>query len=112
MQVVVRANRNGLAEWLMIELQGSLESPSPDLSGQTIGDLAYTKQGMPVLIIGHHALFGKESDLAKPLVVLVNEPLSDADGERRLEAIAVIRTKLIFKTRPRPIVTKLPVIKK
>lgn len=61
-----------VAEWTIVELQGDLESKRQEnvLSGKFIGDLHYTKQGEPVLIVGHHVLFGKVARLDKPIAVL------------------------------------------
>ena len=54
-----------------MELQGDLESRSAaSLAGQLIGDLHFTRQGAPVLIVGHHILWGKVAALEKPLLVM------------------------------------------
>ena len=57
--------------WALVELQGDLESRSAtSLAGQLIGDLHFTRQGAPVLIVGHHILWGKVTALEKPLLVM------------------------------------------
>lgn len=109
-----------LPEWAIVELQGSLETYHPVVDPKTerfIGDLHY-KQGndnSAILIIGSHVLNGKEVTLSKPLGVLVKEtgePVPDdkKDEETNTRWIAkgVVRKKLIFKSRPKPIVTDLP----
>ncbi|KAK0094856.1 hypothetical protein PV326_009748 [Microctonus aethiopoides] len=109
-----------LPEWAIVELQGSLETYHPVVDPKAerfIGDLHY-KQGddnSAILIIGSHVLNGKEVTLSKPLGVLVKEtgePVpEDKKGEEtntRWIVKGVVRKKLIFKSRPKPIVTDLP----
>lgn len=108
MQVVIQSpGTDGIAKWTMLELQGEVQSKSEeDLGGKMIGDLHFNPQGHPILIIGHHILFGKVSDLDKPLVVMTKKTQSE-EHERKLveyNVTAVITQKLIFKTRPKPIV--------
>ncbi|XP_066250138.1 chromosome transmission fidelity protein 8 homolog [Euwallacea similis] len=90
-------------DYSIIELQGDLKSHSgTEFEGKFIGDLHYTKQGQPILIIGHHLLYGKEVKMEKPLALLqkgVNER-----GDTEYSVRCVIRQKIIFKTRPKPIV--------
>lgn len=74
------------------------------MEGQFIGDLHFTKQGTPMLIIGHHLLFGKEVELVKPLALL--EKVKGAEGSTGYFIKALIRKKILFKTRPKPIVGK------
>ena len=52
--------------------QGDLESRHGDenVEGKFVGDLHYTNAGVPVLIIGHHIIYGKVVDLAKPFVAM------------------------------------------
>ena len=69
------------------------------------------------MIIGHHILYGKVQDLEKPLVAiekvevekeLDQEEMMDMDQHLEMttefRVKSVIKKKLIFKTRPKPII--------
>lgn len=92
-------------EWAIIELQGDLKSHSDSkFEGQLIGDLHFTKTGTPVLIIGHHLLFGKEVKFEKPLALLEKKQTAESCTEYTVRSI--ITKKILFKTRPKPIVAQ------
>lgn len=97
-----RASEGLSPEWAIIELQGNLKSHTESrLDGHFIGDLHYTKNGTPVLIIGHHLMYGKEMILEKPLAVL--EKIAN-DKRTEYCVKSIVRRKILFKTRPKPIV--------
>ncbi|KAK3894184.1 hypothetical protein Pcinc_002041 [Petrolisthes cinctipes] len=115
MQIPIKISNDGSEEWMMLELQGDLESRTQTkMSNKFIGDLHFTKQGVPVLIIGHHILYGKVMDMDKPFVIMnkiqtdtcMEVPESDTNEE--LDVLynikAVVKKKLIFKNRPKPII--------
>ena len=69
------------------------------------------------MIIGHHILYGKVIDLEKPLVAiekvevekdLDREEMMDMDEhlemKREFSVNSIIKKKLVFKTRPKPII--------
>lgn len=98
-----------------MELQGEIEARKQDgLARKVMGDLHYTKEGVPLLIIGHHILYGKVARLEKPFAVLVksNSPSSedamDTGDVTKYNVTALIKRKIIFKTRPKPIITSVP----
>lgn len=100
-----------ILEYSMIEFQGDLETKSQEsLGGKLIGDLHFNHEGNPIMIIGHHILHGKVQDLDKPLLVITKETIPDSDvlpENIKYGVTAVIKKKLIFKTRPKPIVGEM-----
>merc|ERR1719154_230891 len=69
------------------------------------------------MIIGHHILYGKEMELDQPVVAITKdnseESAMETDGgeeksSKKYEVKAIIRNKLIFKSRPKPIIANVP----
>ncbi|KAK0163554.1 hypothetical protein PV327_007224 [Microctonus hyperodae] len=120
MIIPIVSESDKLPEWAIVELQGSLETYQPVVdpkSERFIGDLHYKKgdDNSAILIIGSHVLNGKEVTLPKPLGVLVKEPGEPVPDNKKDEETntkwivkGVVRKKLIFKSRPKPIVTDQP----
>ncbi|KAL0128268.1 hypothetical protein PUN28_003495 [Cardiocondyla obscurior] len=115
--MIIPIKRDGEIEtWAIVDLQGDLRFEKIDnKNDQLIGDLHFTKNGVPILIIGIHVLHGKEIDLDKPLVVLerrrdTTDEMIEEEAAAKVEYFvkAIVRKKLLFKSRPKPIVTNVP----
>ncbi|KAK6185978.1 hypothetical protein SNE40_008102 [Patella caerulea] len=117
--VQIPGDRENCPEWAIIDLQGELETRNPvPLSGKFIGDLHFTKKDAPIFIIGHHILYGKIVDLEKPFAVLKKcqgEPenleameTNVEPSKNHYEVEALIKKKILFKTRPKPIIANVP----
>merc|ERR1712141_943410 len=113
----------GCPEWSMVEPQGDLETKSKaiSLSGKFIGDMHFTPKGVPVLVIGHHILYGKTTQLEKPMIAMVKSTNPREEGIVAMDTDqngssgaasylvkAVIKKKYLFKVRPKPIITNVP----
>lgn len=114
--MLVRIRLDGQEEELsIIELQGHLtprdEKQTLDALPLGVLDVAANKE--LTLVIGSSALVGKLVRLDKPLAVLApdDRPPRDHDSgndddDEHWKVVGVVRSKLVFKTRPQPIVAK------
>jgi len=112
MQVIIGCPQKP-SEWLIIEVQGSLDCKAESLAGIELGTLVI--QGStdapdtPLLLsIGSHILDGKVVKLKKPLCVLQKQDGSlvtggsDALNTINYRVAGTVRRKYLFKNRPKP----------
>ncbi|KAK6632670.1 hypothetical protein RUM43_013440 [Polyplax serrata] len=94
-----------IKEWGLLEFQGSFSTlGNQPMDRQFIGDLNFNNDGTPFFIVGHHILFGEEVKLPKPFAIL--QKVIDEDSKHTKYVVpAVIRRKILFKTRPKPIIS-------
>lgn len=56
--------------------------------------------------MGYHELTGSKVTLKKPLLVLKKLQLDEVEGKAtELVVVGIIRTKILFKTRPKPLIS-------
>lgn len=116
-----------LAEYCIIELQGSIEPRDLDenfevnsqldasyFTDKFLGDLHFQKSdGKPLLIVGHHSILGSEVKLKKPFAVIQKIKNSERSRTQSEEeeltrssylVKALIKKKFVFNKRPQPII--------
>lgn len=108
-----------------MELQGVVQpqaSFSGDIRGLHIGRLCSapspsSSKGGYTFTVGYHELAGTKVTLKKPLLVLRKKKVTGgaadqepptAAEEAELEVIGVIRHKILFKDRPKALISKPP----
>ncbi|GBP35017.1 Chromosome transmission fidelity protein 8 homolog [Eumeta japonica] len=98
-------DNNGIPEWAIIELQGLIQVKKENAFYRIIGDLHYyNKNKHPVLVLGHHVLNGKEIKLDQPMAVLEKVM---SDNRTSYKVCAIVKKKLLFKSRPKPIISNM-----
>ncbi|XP_020262197.1 putative uncharacterized protein DDB_G0287975 [Asparagus officinalis] len=100
-------------EWAIVELQGVVESqPSVGdrIQNLEIGRLCCTPQGSYTFTVGYHELSGTKMPLKKPVLVLKKRKVSDGDSvdcsRAELEVVGIIRHRILFKNRPKALISK------
>eukprot|EP00246_Nothoceros_aenigmaticus_P002418 TRINITY_DN13298_c0_g1_i1.p1 TRINITY_DN13298_c0_g1~~TRINITY_DN13298_c0_g1_i1.p1 ORF type:complete len:152 (+),score=22.78 TRINITY_DN13298_c0_g1_i1:129-584(+) len=100
-------------EWALVELQGCLEvQNSVQLQNLSIGKLCRKGEDKFGFTVGYHELEGSRVALRKPLLVLrkatdTMDPGTDAEaGHSKMEIVGIIRHKVLFKSRPKALITK------
>ncbi|RWW27134.1 hypothetical protein GW17_00008436 [Ensete ventricosum] len=124
MQIRVKCNCGDgkCPEWAIVELQGVVESQlatSDQINGLEIGHLccpslsSSSSQPSYTFTVGYHELSGTKVQLKKPLLVLKKKAAVDAAGPEfssssavELEVIGIIRQKILFKTRPKALISR------
>jgi len=105
----IRCAHNGKPpEWTLLELQGGL-TPTVSQSALTslnIGKIVNVEGETHTLTIGKHQLEGRLVSIKKPFAVLKKRcaPEGEESDSACYDVIGVIRQKLHFKSRPKPLV--------
>ncbi|XP_042001874.1 chromosome transmission fidelity protein 8 homolog [Salvia splendens] len=113
-QVKCSCGERQCPEWAIVELQGTVEAqPSfqDRIQNLQIGLLLRpSTEEIYTLVVGYHELTGSKQRLKKPILVLKKiEGGENSDSKRvELDVIGVIRHKILFKTRPKAIISSRP----
>ncbi|KAH7699936.1 replication factor C complex [Aphelenchoides avenae] len=109
MQIRIVENENGLREALFIELQGTFEIDG-DLSGDAFGEVLWRgKERTPLLFIQHQMYVGEVKTMKKPFLIMDRRTVRDDPeraGDKKVDIVGIVRRKLVFKHRPRPIINE------
>nr|DAD33840.1 TPA_asm: hypothetical protein HUJ06_012691 [Nelumbo nucifera] len=118
-QVKCGCREDSCPEWAIVELQGAVEAqPSfrDRLQNLEIGCLCRpSSEEKYTFTVGYHELSGSKVPLKKPLLVLKKKRAfdpeesidSDPNSSRmELEVIGIIRQRILFKTRPKALISK------
>ncbi|KMZ67145.1 hypothetical protein ZOSMA_277G00060 [Zostera marina] len=115
MQIQVRCNcgEGDCSEWAIIELQGLVESQTSigdEIRNLEIGRLCHSSclEGSYTFTVGYHELTGTKMILKKPLLVLQKSKTVVNGGDKRgeLQIVGIIRQKILFKTRPKALISR------
>lgn len=123
MQIKLKCNcsKEDCKEWAILELQGAIDVQPAfqnKLQNLQIGSLCRSsKQDNYFFTVGYHELEGKKVPLKKPLLVLRKQKevdMVDVDAHIpevkcstvEYEVIGIIKQKILFKTRPKALITK------
>ncbi|RAL41288.1 hypothetical protein DM860_010082 [Cuscuta australis] len=101
-------------EWAIVELQGVIEAQpafANRLQDLQIGVLCRpSAQEIYTFTVGYHELTGNKVPLKKPMLILKKRKLDeDTDINTpgvELDVIGIIRQKVLFKTRPRALISR------
>ncbi|VVB15683.1 unnamed protein product [Arabis nemorensis] len=98
------------SEWTIVELQGVVETQSSfqgSLHNLEIGRLCHSdsSQETYTFTVGYHQLIGSKVTLKKPLLVLKKCRDGLSENATELQVVGIIRTKILFKTRPKPLIS-------
>ncbi|KAI3958358.1 hypothetical protein MKW98_011046 [Papaver atlanticum] len=118
-------------EWAIVEIQGMIEVQpcfKDRIQNLEIGILCRTSsEENYTFTVGYHELSGTKMKLKKPYLILKKkrtildsipdeeEDVSKANSpkiETELEVIGIIRHRILFKTRPKPLISKPQVVVK
>ncbi|KAL3647354.1 hypothetical protein CASFOL_008322 [Castilleja foliolosa] len=118
-QVKCSCGEDGCPEWAIVELQGVIEAQpafQDRIQNLQIGILCRpSSEESYTFTIAYHELTGTKVTLKKPILVLKKIKLPDEEGEEgdvnskrvELDVIGIIRHKIVFKTRPKALITKI-----
>ncbi|KAL8049693.1 hypothetical protein ABFS82_06G035400 [Erythranthe guttata] len=128
MQIKVKCScgEGDCPEWAIVELQGVVEAQplfQDRIQNLQIGVLCRpSSQESYTFTVGYHELIGSKVSLKKPILVLKKIKLHNKEEEEdddeegaggvnsskavELDVIGVIRHKILFKTRPKALITK------
>ncbi|KAK9143459.1 hypothetical protein Syun_012859 [Stephania yunnanensis] len=121
MQIRVKCEcgESSCREWAIVELQGVVEAQpafQDRIQDLEIGVLCRSSsQEKYTFTVGYHELSGSKVAIKKPLLVLKKKKLSDSEGllgsssnssKIELEVIGIIRHRILFKTRPRALISR------
>ncbi len=98
-QVLIKTGLDGLKEWTMMELQGSLEARdvTVNVDGLPLGDLAKKGEKAVTLTIGNQRMDGKLVDIKQPLTIMKRKESDDGNSNAvEFELVGIIRRKLVF----------------
>ncbi|XP_010482571.1 PREDICTED: chromosome transmission fidelity protein 8 homolog [Camelina sativa] len=111
-RVKCRCGEEECSEWAIVELQGVVETQASfegSIQNLEIGRLCHTESSQETytFTVGYHELIGSKVTLKKPLLVLKKLQLDDEVSGKttELEVVGIIRTKILFKTRPKPLIS-------
>uniref|UniRef100_A0A1I7T440 Transposase n=1 Tax=Caenorhabditis tropicalis TaxID=1561998 RepID=A0A1I7T440_9PELO len=89
---------------MAIELHGTISPQERNFDDKNLGTVCWGDNNNVYLIIGNQTLEGKISKPDRPLLVIQKTDSMGDNGEKNAMVKAIVRKKLIFKTRPRPLV--------
>ncbi|XP_043699580.1 chromosome transmission fidelity protein 8 homolog [Telopea speciosissima] len=118
-QVKCSCGEGNCPEWAIVELQGVIEAQpfvQDRLQNLEIGCLCHTSaEGKYTFTVGYHELTGSKVPLKKPFLVLKKKKVVDIEPEKNgssasskieLEVVGIIRQRILFKTRPKALISK------
>lgn len=88
-------------EWCVIEFQGEITG---DVVGNELGSLRINSNGSVEMVIDQNTIEGSIMTLKSPLLIFEKER-NDGEGKeaKPLEVQGIVRKKVVFKSRPKPI---------